>query len=241
MIKLVTTAEYKRGNKMNYKAIRLNLWAILAVCIAVVCFQILSVNEVYAKGDIILQAEINNPEIQKCGNSYSLNLPTKLRMTNKTDKNLLLIRDAVHIVGFETAKSESDFEKEIYISQRFTLPGSIQKNLLNLQSLTKDRTEIIPPTGYYEWKSDGGYGFSRTTDDQSYGLPALSLEKLQSVDHLWIKYHIAFFPMNAMEDEGNKLQRNWEKFGYLLLDTKITQPIKIIIPKEVQEINGSCN
>lgn len=222
-----------------------NLWTFVVVCAAMICLQISLVKEVYAKEDIILQAEINYQKIQKCGDSYILVLPTKFRLTNKTDKPLLVIRDALSEIGTQMAKSEFDFEKEIFIYNLFTLPSFTQKNLLNLGSPTEDRTEIIPPNGHYEWSSDQWYKFSKTTDilelNPVVQWSSLSLEKLQNMDFLWIKYHVAFFPMNSMGDEGNKLQKNWRKFGQLLLDTYPTQPIKIIIPKEIQELNDSCD
>jgi hypothetical protein len=237
VIKQVIIAGHKKGSKMKKKTV-LTIHIFLFALISIFCVQSYVAEKGHAmldtKGNVVLQIEINNQKIKKRKEEefHRFVLPMKLSLTNNQEKPLLILKKAVQIVGVRMATTESNLKKGVFIYDSLLLPSFIQKDLLNLQSPSQDITETVSSGGRYVWYED--YWLS-LNEKQSYNStsPSISLEKLNTLDYLWIEFDLAFFPMNSMSDEGNKLKAIWKHEGNLLLDTLATKPIKISIPQKI--------
>jgi|GEM_PF-6401621 len=183
-------------------------------------------------GRIIINAEVKNQSIQKKDGekSYSFCLPIKLSLMNSTDETILIIKKAVKIVGVRFADSKSNLEKGIYLYERYSYPSFKQKNITELEKTDSNETKVLLPQNSFEINFNEWFYLVEKESDNSLG-NELSLEKLQKTGSLWIEFEVAFFPMNTMSEEGNKLKASWESRGNLLLDTLTTTSVEVSVPR----------
>ena len=187
---------------------------------------------------IVLQAEIRNQRLEKRPREgfYRLVLPTKLSLINNQKESLLLIRDAIQIVGVRIATTESNLTKSIYIHDSSSFPSFKNESLKASTLLTSDAVDVLFQNGRYDWVENYWISLKEESSESPFSR-SLTLNDLRAPEadrsSVWIEFDIAFFPMNSMRTEGEKLKSNWKDRGTLLLETLTTLPIEISIPKTV--------
>lgn len=185
---------------------------------------------------VVLEAEVSNQKLEKNSDEtfYKLVLPIKLKLSNKQKKPLLLIREAIQVVGVRIATTESNLKKKIYLHDGLFLPSFKQESLRELAFPTSNVVEKVSPNEKYVWNEN--YWIT-VPERKPNGLSAslLSLEDLKIsdglMDTIWVEFDVAFFPMHSMHEEGEKLKNKWRDTGTLLVETVTTRPIEISIPK----------